>query len=489
MRPNCRQGMELFMKGTQALARMEHNGIRVDLEYLDKALKDAEAEAGAKETAFRKTNLYKRWNRMFGLRTSLESPQQLAKVLKDMGYDTGKVTPTGMMQVDKKSLGSFDLPELREYVEIKEQNKTIATYLKGIRREVDERGILHPFYNLASGDDGKGGAESYRSSSAGPNFQNVPKRNERMKEIIRRCFVSRPGRRLISRDFSGVEVKVAACVTKDPNLVKYVTDQTTDMHRDEACNLFFLRPEQVVKETTRDMAKNMWVFPEFYGLVWFQSAPTIWEEMDKRKVMIGDTPLKKHLAENGIRELGIETRYNPKTKQTEVTKDPQEGTFAYHLRKCENLLWGKRFPAYTAWKKKWYDLYLKRGWFPLDTGFVCRGYYRRNQVLNFRIQGQAYHCMAWSQVEVQKELDRRKMKSLLVGMIHDDLLGDVPDEETQDYLDLTEEVMSERLVRHWDWITVPMGTEVEVTPVGGSWLDGERWVKNAKGVWDVKVKA
>lgn len=105
------------------------------------------------------------------------------------------------------------------------------------------------------------------------------------------------------------------------------------------------------------------------------------------------------------------------------------------------------------------------------TGFRLDGVYRRNEVLNYPIQGSAFHCLLWSLIEIQKELDRQRMKTLLVGQIHDSILGDSPPEELDDFLSLSEEVMTKRLLKEWKWINVPLKVEAEVSGVDESWFN------------------
>lgn len=82
-------------------------------------------------------------------------------------------------------------------------------------------------------------------------------------------------------------------------------------------------------------------------------------------------------------------------------------------------------------------------------------------------------------------VEKRGMRAKLVGQIHDCIIGDVPDEEVQDYLRLIKRVVSEHLPRKWPWITVPLKIEAEVTETrenGGRWYGKAEW-RNYDGVW------
>lgn len=473
-RPNTKEGYQLFHDASIALSTIEAHGIKIDLDYLDSTIDRLKKRVRQKEESIKSSKVWRKWQRRFGEKANLTSVQQLGTILKQFGVELEENEETGNLKVDKVALAKTDMKFTRDLVTLREDKKVLDTYLRGIRREVGDDGCLHPSYNLASGEeDKKGGASSFRGSCSDPNFQNIPIRNPEMRDVIRPCFTARKGRRIVERDFSGIEFRIFGCYTKDKTIIRYVSDPTTDVHRDTAMDLFFLKQEQVDKKTHRDAAKNMFVFPQLFGSVYFLCAPAIWEAMIKRKFMVDGKSIFKHLAKHGITELG------------DCTTDakPKKGTFVEHVRNVERILWEKRFKRATQWRKEWYSLYLRRGWIPMKTGFVCQGYYRRNQVLNFAIQGSAFHCMLKVIVEMMRRIRKDKMKTLIVGQIHDSLLADVPDNEVQYYCDMTHDVMSKWLPVEWPWLIVPIDTEVEITPIGGNWNQKTTWV-NKTGDWE-----
>ncbi len=84
---------------------------------------------------------------------------------------------------------------------------------------------------------------------------------------------------------------------------------------------------------------------------------------------------------------------------------------------------GKGLTTTTIWRT---------GRFKYKTGFIVEGYYKKNQVVNYPIQGAATHCLLWTIIRVQKWIKKHKMKSLLVNETHDDVLADVPKKELTD---------------------------------------------------------
>lgn len=485
IKPDNKKAYTFFHDGTLALSRIESTGIRVDVPLLDRMIAKQEVRIKATEEALKAGKTWAAWTRRFGKDANINSETQLGEVLFDVlklpgGRRTGKsgkwVTDVEVLEkVPSKWVGIG-------YLGMKKMNKVLGTYLRGIKRETDEHGFLHPSYNLASGDNDAGGAVSFRGSCSMPNFQNIPIRNPEMSKLIRPLFIARPGRVLIEVDFSGIEVRIACCYTKDPQLVKEFTGPTGDPHGDTAQELFLLRKDQVDKKTTRDSAKNQFVFPQFYGSVYFQCASAIWDAMLRRQFRIKDSTrlVIDHLAAKGITELG--------DCSPEAAKNPKKGTFVHHLKQVEEGFWNKRFKVYTAWKKRWYNDYLRTGQFSMFTGFTCRGVLRRNAVLNYAIQGTAFHCLLKTVMLAQQECDRRGLEAEFVGQIHDSMLADVPLDEVQEFLNVVHHAATVRLAKEWDWITVPMKVEVDVAPEGKSWHAKEAWVKH-EGLWRPEAEA
>jgi DNA polymerase-1 len=488
MKPTTADAYRFFHKGTQVLARMERNGIMIDTEYLTKTIDATSEQIKEADRNLKSSDVWKIWKKRFS-NPNIESGKQLSTILfKELGYKPKVFTENTehlkgdkrMPKLDEYSLRHIDIPFVKDLFKAKKLRKVLGTYLKGIQREVCN-GFLHPSYNLAGGleDQKKGGAASYRGSSSNPNFQNIPIRNKMMGSLIRQCIKGRW--KLVERDFSGLEVHIAFTYHKDRQMHRYLTDPKADMHGDQALVLFCLKEKwlsehkEYYKKTVRDSAKNQWVFPQFYGSVWFQCAPVIWEAMKLRDFRISPDgiTIREHLKKQGITKLGS---CDPKV-------EPEEGTFARHLIDAERKLWQERFPVYTQWKKSFYNDYLNKGYFDLHTGFRCEGLFRRNQVINFPVQGAAFHCLLWCLIRLQEEIDSRGMRTLLVGQIHDSMLADVPDDELQEFLDLSEDVMTRQWQKHWDWINIPLKAEAEVCPINGSWFDKREYRPNGEGVW------
>ena len=476
---------ELFHNGSLSLSVMEQNGIRVDESYLHATMESNAKTISTLQAELRTDPIFRRWRRRFGERTNVGSHNQLAVILYDeLGYECKRVTEKGKRSTEAEALSLINIPFVKKFLLVEKKKKVQKTFLKGIRTEVCD-GYLHPSFNLASGgqqDDEKGGTRSYRSSSSSPNFQNFPVRDPEMGELVRKCFIPRKGRRIVEVDFSGIEVKGAGCYTRDPNLVKYIEDMgksgadKTDMHRDTATQVFLCKPGEVSKDM-RGTSKNKFVFPQFYGSYYINCAANLWDDQAKYELRLlapGDDPktkkptgptVREHLKSRGIKDLGS---LDPRDKAG-------KGTYVKLLRDIEEHFWGTRFPVYAQWKEDWWAEYQRHGRFGMFTGFVVEGVYGKNDVTNYPIQGSSFHCTLWCINRIQYLLRKRRMKSLLVGQIHDSILGDCPDSEVDDFVQLCHRVMTKELPRAWDWITVPLEVEAEVCPLGGSWHDKKEY--------------
>lgn len=448
---------QLLHEGALALAEVEAAGVCIDTDYVQRAIRRLTNRIERLDNEMAATKAGQLWAKEFGATRNWNSRPQLCRILFDrLGYervaiDDGKETDEERTSTDKNALAGIDDPFVKLYLEYVKIQKTLSTNFKGILREVVD-GKVHCFFNLHT-------ARTFRSSSDNFNYQNIPVRDAETAQLVRRAFGARPGRQLVEIDIQGAEVRVAACYHKDPVMVDYILDPTKDMHRDMAVELFKLPVAEVSKEV-RHRAKNLFVFPQFYGDWWPHCAKNLWGEAAKVRTVSG-VLLQNHLRAKGMKTLGS------------LEPDSVEPrTFADHVRLVEKGFWGERFKVYTQWKQRWYEQYSRRGWFKSLTGFVCQGFMRKNEVINYPVQGSAFHCLLWGLTQlVRHELPRRRMNTIIVGQIHDSIVADVPPEELDDFLGLAQLVFSRMLSKHWPWLIVPIKIEAEVSPVGGSWAD------------------
>lgn len=439
------RGYPLIHAGIQVLCDVERNGMCLDVRYCQEQAALLDQRIVLLEQAMREDAVGVVWRKMHSTPNYGSGPQ-LAQVLFDgMNVPCLVYTESGKPSYSEAAFSHVDLPIVKLFKKLKELEKIKNTYLEGFMRET-VGWTLRPSFNLHT-------TCTYRSSSDSPNFQNIPVRNPMIKKLLRSAIRARKGNRIVEVDYSGLEVNISACYHKDPVMIKYLTDPSSDMHKDMAAQLYCLPLEQVTKEI-RTYAKGCFVFPAFYGSYWRSMAPDLW---DARVCKAADGALVAvYLEQAGYGTLG----------------DPKEATGYYGwVRSVDRDFWEKRFRVYGAWRKRIYEDYLEQGQIISHTGFTYGGYMDFRSVINYPVQGSAFHCLLWSLIHLNAEIKARGMRTLLIGQIHDSIVADVPGEEFEDYCALVHRICEVEIRKTWDWIIVPLKVEIEASGVNGSWYE------------------
>lgn len=443
MKPSTPEAFQLMMEGTKAFADIEENGMRIDVEYLDKMLEQTSIKIKEMERDLRNDEVYHIWRKVHGERSNLGSRRQLAQIIfAELGVECKHKTKRGRAKTDTASLEEIDFPFVRKWNNFEKLKRLRSTNLVGVKRET-VNGFLRSFINLHL-------AITYRSSTSDVNFQAQPIRDPKQAKIIRRAFIPRDNHVLVESDYTAIEVRGAACYHKDPTMIQYIEDDY-DLHSDMAAEIYLLDKDQVTKQI-RYIGKNGFVFPSFYGDWYHSICQSLWKAVDTEKLTLKDgTSLRDHLTNKGITELG---NLSPKDGTL-------KGSYEDHIKQVDDRFWNKRFPVYAKWKEDWWNEYLKQGCYMMKTGFVSKGVFRKNEVINGPIQGSSFHCLLWSVIELNKWLKKNKMKSMIVGQIHDSIVADVHKDELDDYLEVSNRIMSKDIRKAWDWIIVPLAVEAE----------------------------
>jgi DNA polymerase-1 len=464
IQPASKEALDLLHQGTLALARVEEAGIRIDRNYLERAVKAIQKQVYALEAWMKQTPVYRRWEAKYGVKASLGSAEQLGDIVfNELGHKATRFTAkTGRYATDEEAFKDVPLPFLRVYFKAKKLQNTSRTFLSGLQREITPAGFIHPMFNLNT-------AVSYRSSGQLPNPQNWPRRNDVQGKLVRQCFIPRyPDWQLWELDFKGSEVCRAADICLDPTLIDYCKDPKKDMHRDMAAQIFFLKPEQVSK-ALRDRVKNQFVFAEFYGSFYGLVAPRLWDDVVRGKLTIegSGTLVTKHLRTKGITALGA----------LDESGRPPPLTFMDRIRTVEQDFWERRFKVYAQWKREFWENYLQTGHYLTPIGFRVSsgkgGVLSRNDCINYIIQGTSFHCLLWTLIRLQEWIEAKGLKTRLCNQIHDSIVGDSPPEELGKVLDKAKQIVTEDLPKHWPWLVVPTVVEIEVAPPGKSWWHKE----------------
>jgi len=458
--PNTLEAYRLFHDGTIALARAERAGMRVDMKYVEAQKILLTARIKETEKKVKDSKLYRHWaHTTRSGAPNLYSTQQLGVFLyKVKKIEPKKFTKTGQGATDEEALMELGIPELTDLIKIRKYKKLRDTYLEGFSKEA-VKGFIHPNFNLFS-------VRTFRSSSDKPNFQNMPKRDPESMRIIRGGLFPRKGHQLLEIDFSGLEVRIAACYHKDKTMLAYLKDGTSDMHGDMAKQLFKLDNfDKHIKEHgyLRAAAKNGFVFPEFYGSYYANCA-------DALACKWGGLPHGAWKADMGVKIPGghlgghmIDLGFNSLKKYTNFVK------------KVETDFWENRFPQYAAWKERHWEEYKKKGELYLLTGFTCGDLMGKNDAINYPVQGAAFHALLWSLIQLDRLIIKNGWRTRIIGQIHDAINLDVYPPELEMVARAAKHITNVELAKAWKWIIVPLDVDAELCPVDGSWAEKEEW--------------
>lgn len=463
------EAIEFYRQTSLAFSRMSKNGIRINVPLLKDTIKDVSKKINALEQELKEEPEFEWLQKKFGSSVNVSSRDQLRQYFFDeLKMKPKTFTAKGNAKLDKSFLedSCSNFPYVQKFLLREKYIKANSTYLKNLLKETDTDGFLHPFFHLHI-------TSSMRTSSSMPNFQNLPIRDKVIGPLIRRLIIPRRKRVLAEIDYGAMEFKIAASFWGDPAMIQYASDPTKDIHRDLAMKCYKLTKEQVSKDS-RYCGKNMFVFPIIYGSYYVSCAKNLWLAAKTMNLTLANNPKKtviEHLKEQGIGKLGeCDSKHSPKI-----------GTYEYLIKSVEESF-NNKFHVFSERKEKWWNDYLKNGYIPLNTGLIINGVHNRLFLMNAPIQGPASHCLDWSIVEMQKELTRKKMQSLLIAQIHDCILGDVLETELQDYLGMAEDIMTNRIRQHWSWIKTPLMIEVDIVKNDESWdlkkpwiFDGSQW--------------
>ena len=468
MIPTTSQAYQLLHDGALCFADCERHGIRIDVPYFEKQLKHIQRRLDYEFDKFNKLPEVIEWGQWCNsknLKLSIDSPQQLQHVLYiQMGHTPMVFTDTGNPSTNDEAMNLIGDTFCKTVTTIKRLQKLKNTYIRNIIDETVD-GVLHPFFNLHT-------VTTYRSSSSSINFQNQPKRDKESSAIIRKGFRPFPGARIYEFDFKGAEISTCACLHRDPNMISYLEDSTKDMHWDLAREAYKLDDKDKTKGV-RYMGKNGFIFPQFYGDYWKNCAESMWEATLHNDFVTADgTLVRDKMYERGITRLG---KMLKRKGQSKIVEYPEPGTFLEHIKNIEDYFWHTMFPVYNQWKEDVWEQYQKRGYIDLITGFRCSGVMRKNQATNIPVQGPSFHITLWTMIQVNRELQKRGMRSALMGQIHDAVLANVYPEEEDEVIELVHNYSTLNVKKHWDWIIVPLVIEGERSDIDGNWFEMEEF--------------
>jgi DNA polymerase-1 len=357
------------------LFRMEQAGVRIDLSVLDGLSKRFAIElARVGEQIFS----------LAGRRFNINSPKQLGEVLfTHLGLPApssrGKSKAVSTAQDVLEFLAEkHEVPRL--VLEFRHLSKLKSTYIDALPLLADADSRVHTTFQAAAVATG-------RLSSVNPNLQNIPIRTELGREI-RAAFTAAPGTQLLSADYSQIELRLLAHFSGDPLLV-HAYQNNEDIHTLTASEVFGVSPAQMDKQT-RNRAKAV-NFGIVYGISPFGLAA---------QLGIPQAEARAYIERYFARYSGVKAFIEKTLEATRKTGSVR-------------TLFGRVRPIPDIESRN-----------PNQRGFAER------TAINTPLQGTAADLIKLAMISIDRKLTERALKTRMVLQVHDELLFEVPTNES-----------------------------------------------------------
>lgn len=218
----------------QILCEMEGNGILINKAFLGELSARFDEKIQALEKiAFEQA----------GGEFNVASPKQLGEVLFErLGLSGGKKTKTGQYSTSEATLATIDHPLVETVLEHRSLSKLKSTYTDALANVADSQDRVHTSYHQALTSTG-------RLSSTEPNLQNIPIRTDTGR-LIRQAFIAPKGRKVLSADYSQIELRLMAHFANDPVLIK-AFNEGHDIHRATSAEILGKAFDDVTSEERR----------------------------------------------------------------------------------------------------------------------------------------------------------------------------------------------------------------------------------------------
>ena len=369
------------------LVQMESEGILVDRAVLARL-----SHEFATAQALIETDIHK----LAGTTFNIGSPKQLGDILfGQMGLRGGRKTATGAWSTDSDTLedvAAQGVPMAKRVLEWRQLAKLRSTYTDALQTYINpDTGRVHTSYSMASTSTG-------RLSSTDPNLQNIPIRTEEGRRI-RTAFVAAPGHKLVSADYSQIELRVLAHVADIPQLKKAFAEGL-DIHAMTASEMFNV-PIAGMDSSVRRRAKAI-NFGIIYGISAFGLA---------NQLSISREEAGEYIRTYFKRFPGIKA-YIDDTKK-----------FAHEHAYVETIF-GRRMHLPRIHSSN-----------PSERAFLERA------AINAPIQGAAADIIRRAMVRMSPELKQAGLSARMLLQVHDELIFEVPDAEVETTLPIVQRVM------------------------------------------------
>ena len=360
----------------EVLFGMERNGVLIDA---------ARLEAHGRELGQKMLELEERAYREAGQPFNLNSPKQIGEIFFErLKLPVLKKTPSGAPSTDEDVLErlALDYPLPKTLLEYRALSKLKSTYTDKLPRSVDPKtGRVHTNYGQTTAVTG-------RLASNDPNLQNIPIRTPEGRRI-REAFVAPPGHRIVSADYSQIELRIMAHVSADAGLLGAFA-RGEDIHRATAAEIFGRERQEVTAEERR-YAKVI-----NFGLIYGMSAFGLAQQLGLERATA-----QAYIASYFARYPGV-AKYMESTRQAAREQGYVETVFGRRL------------------------------WLPeIRSSSPARRGGAERAAINAPMQGTAADLIKLAMIAVQRWIDADGLGAKLIMQVHDELVLEVPEGELE----------------------------------------------------------
>ncbi len=370
------------------LASIEQYGVLIDPDKLTKH---------GQELLKRSQELEQEVYQLAGQPFNINSPKQLQEILfQKLKLPVLQKTPTGQASTADAVLQElaleFTLPRI--IIEYRSLSKLISTYTHRLIEQINPKtGRVHTSYNQA-------GTATGRLSSSEPNLQNIPIRMAEGRRI-RQAFIAPPGFKLISADYSQIELRLMAHISEDETLLKAFANNL-DIHTATASEVWSVPLDQVSKEMRRD-AKAI-----NFGLIYGMSAFGLTKQLG----------IDRHAAQDYI------DRYFARYPRVKAYMD---NTRRYAKEKgYVETLWGRR-------------LYLP----DINASQIPRQKAAERTAINAPLQGSAADIIKLAMIRIDRWLREENVPAYMIMQVHDELVFEAAEKDLEWIMKGIQQHMSE----------------------------------------------
>ncbi|OGG41472.1 hypothetical protein A2837_03110 [Candidatus Kaiserbacteria bacterium RIFCSPHIGHO2_01_FULL_46_22] len=401
--------------------RMNATGIVLDVDYLKKL-----SESFHSELTVLEKNIYE----LAGQEFNINSPKQLGAIVYDklgLSPARAKKTAGGARSTRESELSQMldSHPIISEILRYRELTKLVSTYVDSLPKAVGEDGRLRTTFLPT-------GTVTGRIGSRDPNLQNIPIRTEEGQKV-RNAFVASPGYKLVSIDYSQIELRLAAMLSGDERLID-IFKRGEDVHRGVAVRVFGVAPDEVTPDQRR--AAKVINFGILYGM--------------------GVNALRQNLGEGTTREAAQEflnAYFNTFTRLAEYLEETK--SFARKHGYTETMFGRRRhFPGITS------------------SAPMIRASAER-MAINAPIQGTEGDLLRLALLALDQYISENKLNDdvRMLLQVHDELVFEIKEDKVEKIVPELARIMSS-VLNEKDTKDVPVSVEAKL---GDNWTEMEKF--------------